>query len=119
MAKHDPKYKRIFKGKRYIPLKKRKSSQDFDVVSVLESLDEENDRKDYIRLKPKEIARIESLPQRFSDPLEPRPWLSWSDCHVIDRIAAPDLYLRWLENLPFSQWPTASRNDFSDDSRYV
>ena len=116
MAKHDPKYKRVLKAKRYIPLKKRKLSQDFDAVSVLESLDEEKDRKDYIRLKPKEIARIESLPQRFSDPLEPRPWLSWSDCHICVCVVPADNH-DWLENLPFSKWTSALTSNPSGTPR--
>jgi len=112
-ARCDPKYERIFKGKRYVPLKKRATPQDLDLVLEweLESFGEENGRRDYVRLTPQEIARMEPVPQWFPDPLEPRPWLSWSDCHVIDCIADPDLYLRWLENLPFSEW--LDREDIS------
>jgi len=46
-----------------------------------------NDRQDYVVHDRKTIARIEAMPKWLSDPLEPRPWLSWSDCHVLDRIA--------------------------------
>ena len=50
-------------------------------------------------------AKIEAKPTWNPDPLEPRPWLSWSDCHVRDRIC-PACDLGRLENLPFSKWAT-------------
>ncbi len=51
----------------------------------------------------KEIAKIEAIPVGNPDPLEPRPWLSWGDCHIKD-CETPILDMHWLENRPFSEW---------------
>jgi hypothetical protein len=102
-ARRDPKYKRIFKAKRYFSIKKRGMVKDSESASSVEFLSDENDQKDYLRLTLKEIARIESQPKRLPDPLEPRPWLSWSDCHVTACVAPADPYLRWFDNCSFSE----------------
>lgn len=174
-AKHDPKYKRIFKAKRYVSVKKREAAQrsccvkrqlrkcfacstlvemsdgrtlvvpsrahldswdesqrkkvennekldlfplppcpvevfkrigvnvsveGFCSVSVSAGYTGRNDRKDYVFCNENEIAKIKTIPVLASDPLEPRPWLSWSDCYVKD-LEAPDSDFSWLEDRPF------------------
>lgn len=176
-AEHDPKYKRIFKAKRYVSIKKREKQQrsfctkkqlrkcfacstlvehsdgtsftvpsqahfeSWDVsqqvkIANNEKLDlfpfppcpvevfgqigmnvgiegfcsagipdnftSRNDCKDYVFCSEAEIAEIQSKAVGSVDPLEPRPWLSWSDCFIKD-CEAPAVDLHRFENCPFSE----------------
>ncbi len=69
------------------------------------------DKKSLSRNKPKEIAAIiASTPKGKFDSLEPRPWLSWSDCFILDR-DIPAIELRRFEECPFCEIDTISALD--------
>jgi len=97
-------------------LGKNVCAEGFCTPALAESFTEDNDRKEYICYGKKEIAIIDALPKMKPDWLEPRPWISWSDCHIRACVVPADNH-DWLENLPFAQWPTASRSDSNDGAR--
>lgn len=85
------------------------SIEGFCSVSPSNSFLGRNDKKDYVCLSTKEIAAIEKQPERRLDLLEPRPWLSWSDCHVQDR-EAPSEDMSPFEGRLFSEMTESTEN---------